>query len=176
MVCDLSDQDSVRRAVAEPSSLDHLIVTAAPGRGAGDRGFFDGKFWGSRAACEAAAERLPEHGSVLLVSGGLAVRPAPGQWAVTCAFAAVESLARALAVDLAPRRANCIRPGLFDTASWADMPADDRERLFADATEDLPAGRPATEEDFGDAAVRVLTSRYVTGQVVVVDGGAAVSG
>jgi NAD(P)-dependent dehydrogenase (short-subunit alcohol dehydrogenase family) len=163
----------VRRAVAEPPVLDHLVVTAAPGRGVTDRQFFDGKFWGSQVACAAAAERLPEHGSILLVSGGSAVRPVPGRWSVTCAFAAVESLARALAVDLAPRRVNCIRPGLFDTGTWADMAPEERERLFADATATLPAGRPATEQDFGDATVALLTARYLTGQVVVVDGGAA---
>ncbi len=176
VACDLADEDSVRRAVSEPTSLDHLIVTAAPATGVTDRGFFDGKFWGSQAACAAAADRLPEQGSILLVSGGLAVRPVPGQWSVTCAFAAVEALARALAVDLAPRRVNCIRPGLFDTASWADMPARRREQFFADATANRPAGRPATPEDFGDAVIGLLAARYITGQVVVVDGGAAVRG
>lgn len=176
VVCDLADETSVRRAVAEPARIDHLVVTAAPGQGVTDREFFDGKFWGSQVACAAAAGRLPEDGSILLVSGGLAVRPVPGQWSVTCAFAAVEALARALAVELAPRRVNCIRPGLFDTASWAGMDPAERERFFADTTATLPAGRPATEEDFGDAAVALLTARYVTGQVVVVDGGAAVRG
>lgn len=115
--CDLADQPSVQAAVAAPPRLDHLIVTAAPGAGGTDRGFFDGKFWGSRWAAEAATSRLPADGSILLVSGGRAVRPTPGQWAVTCAFAAVEAMARAMAVELAPVRANCIRPGLFDTAT-----------------------------------------------------------
>lgn len=176
VVCDLGDEESVRRAVAEQDGLDHLIVTAAPGRGVTDRDFFDGKFWGSQAACAAAAQRLPEGGSILLVSGGLAVRPMPGQWSVTCAFAAVEALTRAMAVDLAPRRVNCIRPGLFDTPSWADVTPERRAEFFAEATADLPAGRPATEEDFGDAAVGVLTSQYLTGQVIVVDGGQAIRG
>ena len=175
-VCDLGDPDSVRAAVLDAPGLDHLVVTAAPGRGVSDREFFDGKFWGSRAACAAAGERLPEHGSVLLVSGGLAVRPVPGQWSVTCAFAAVEALARAMAVELAPRRVNCIRPGLFDTPSWAGLTAEQRDALFAEATTGLPAGRAATEEDFGDAAVGLLTSRYVTGQTVIVDGGQALRG
>jgi NAD(P)-dependent dehydrogenase (short-subunit alcohol dehydrogenase family) len=75
VVCDLADRDSVRAAVARPTRLDHLVVTAAPGRGVTDREFFDGKFRGSQAACGAAAERPPDHGSILLTSGGLAVRP-----------------------------------------------------------------------------------------------------
>ena len=66
--------------------------------------------------------------------------------------------------------------GLFDTASWADMPAQRREQFFADATANLLAGRPATPEDFGDAVIGLLTARSITGQVVVVDGGAAVGG
>ncbi len=32
VVCDLADPDSVRAAVAQPARLDHLVVTAAPGR------------------------------------------------------------------------------------------------------------------------------------------------
>jgi NAD(P)-dependent dehydrogenase (short-subunit alcohol dehydrogenase family) len=173
VACDLGDPAGVRAAVEGLDALDHVVVTAAPGRGVTDRGFFDGKFWGTQAAAEAAAPRLPEHGSMLFASGGLAVRPAAGQWSVTCAFAAVEALARALAVELAPRRVNCIRPGLFDTGTFADMAPGERERLFAAMTERLPAGRPATPDDFGDAAVGILSSRYLTGQVVVLDGGQA---
>lgn len=175
-VCDLADPDSIRAAVLAPPALDHLILTASPAPGGSDRDFFEGKFWGAQAACAAAAERLPGHGSILLNSGGLAVRPVRGQWATTCAFAAVEALARALAVELAPRRVNCIRPGLFDTGTWAGMDPAERERFFAETVADLPAGRPATGEDFGDAAVGLLTSRYITGQVVVVDGGRSVAG
>lgn len=173
VVCDLGDSESIRAAVAGVERLDDLVVTAAPARGGTDREFFDGKFWGTQVAAEGAAARMPEDGSMLFVSGGLAVRPAVGAWAVTCAFAAVEALARALAVELAPRRVNCIRPGLFDTGTWADMDRDERERFFAAKVEGLPAGRPATVEDFGDAAVGVVASRYLTGQVVVLDGGAA---
>jgi NAD(P)-dependent dehydrogenase (short-subunit alcohol dehydrogenase family) len=176
VVCDLADHDLVRDAVGHPARLDHLIVTAAPARGGTDREFFDGKFWGSQVACEAAGERLPEHGSILLVSGGLAVRPAVGSWSVTCAFAAVEALARALAVELAPRRVNCIRPGLFDTATWAHMDSGEKERFFAAKTAGLPAGRAATGADFGDTTVGVLSSSYLTGQVITLDGGDALRG
>jgi len=176
VVCDLNDESSVREAVRAPDRLDHLIVTAAPGRGGSDRDFFDGKFWGSRAAADEAAGRLSEDGSILLVSGGLAVRPTAGQWSVTCAFAAVEALARALAVELAPRRVNCVRPGLFDTATWSAMPPQDREEFFAQRSAVLPLGRPATAEDFGDTTVGILGSRYLTGQVVVLDGGDSLLG
>lgn len=175
-LCDLADADSVRDAIAAPPTLDHLIVTASPGRGLSDREFFDGKFWGTQAACVAAAERLPANGSIVLNSGGLAVRPVRGEWATTCAFAAVEALARALAVELAPRRVNCIRPGLFDTGTWADMDPDQREEFFAKSVANLPAGRPATGDDFGDAVAGLLGSGYVTGQVIVVDGGQSVAG
>ena len=176
VACDLSDPDSVRTAVARPPELTDLVVTAAPAAGGTDRGFFDGKFWGSQAACAAAAERLPEHGSIVLVSGGMAVRPVAGSWSVTCAFAAVEALARALAIELAPRRITSIRPGLFDTGTWSAMPPDERERFFAERTADLPAGRPATGADVGDATIGVLSSGYLTGQVVVLDGGEALLG
>jgi NAD(P)-dependent dehydrogenase (short-subunit alcohol dehydrogenase family) len=176
VACDLGDLASVTAAVARPPELTDLVVSAAPAAGGTDREFFDGKFWGSQAACAAAAERLPDHGSIVLVSGGMAVRPVAGSWSVTCAFAAVEALARALAVELAPRRVTCIRPGLFDTGTWSAMTPDERERFFAERTARLPAGRPASGADFGDATVGVLSSAYLTGQVVVLDGGEALLG
>lgn len=176
VVCDLGDLGSVRAAVGSGSRLDHLVVSAAPGRGGTDREFFDGKFWGTRTAAEAAADRIGPDGTLVFVSGGLAVRPTRGQWATATAFAAVEALARALAVELAPRRVCCIRPGLFDTGTWADMEPAEREAFFAQATDGLPAGRPATPEDFGDAWVGLLGARFLTGQVVVLDGGDALRG
>lgn len=172
-VCDLTDAASVRDAIGGMDRLDHLVVTAAPGRGVTDREFFDGKFWGTQVAADAAAGRMPGAGTMLFVSGGLAVRPTVGQWSVTCAFAAVEALARALAVEHAPRRVNCIRPGLFDTGTWAAMAPDEREAFFEQKTDGLAAGRPATPEDFGDAVVGIASSRYLTGQVIVLDGGEA---
>jgi NAD(P)-dependent dehydrogenase (short-subunit alcohol dehydrogenase family) len=175
VVCDLTRPDVVRDAVVGCGRLDHLIVTAAPGTGVTDRAFFDGKFWGSQVACEAAAQLMAESGSMVLVSGGLADRPSVGQWSVTCAFAAVEALARALAVEYAPRRVNCIRPGLFDTALWSGMEAQERATLFALSVDGLPAGRPGTEDDFGDVAVGLIGAGYLTGQVVVVDGGRALT-
>lgn len=176
VICDLGDLDSVRAAVEAPPRLDHLLVSAAPGRGGGDRAFFDGKFWGTQAAAQAAGERIGDDGTLVFVSGGLAVRPTKGQWATATAFAAVEALARALAVELAPRRVSCVRPGLFDTGTWADMDPQERERFFETATAGLPAGRPATPEDFGDAWVGLLGARFLTGQVVVLDGGDALRG
>ena len=173
VVADLGDPDTLSAAVAIPERLDHLVVTAAPGRGVTDREFFDGKFWGTQTAAAAAAERLPDDGTMLFASGGLAVRPTAGQWSVSASFAAVEALARALAVEHAPMRVNCIRPGLFATATWASMPDDERERFFAERSGVLPAGRPASGEDFGDAFVGILAMRYLTGQVVVLDGGQA---
>ncbi len=173
VVCDLNDVVSVTKAVENLDALDHLIVTAAPGRGVTDREFFDGKFWGTHAAAVAAGQRLPPGGSMLFTSGGLAVRPTPGEWSVTCAFAAVEALARAFAIEYAPRRVNCIRPGLFDTASWANLKDAERQRFLAEQSAGLPAGRPATGDDFGEAAIGILGTKYLTGQVVVVDGGAA---
>ena len=53
------------------------------------------------------------------------------------------------------------------------MDPEERDEFFADQVDGLPAGRPATSEDFGDTTVGVLSSRYLTGQVLVLDGGAA---
>jgi NAD(P)-dependent dehydrogenase (short-subunit alcohol dehydrogenase family) len=172
VACDLLDPASLDAAFADVTVVDVLVVTAAPAVGVSDQEFFDGKFWGTRRAADLAVPRMPADGVAVFASGGLAVQPAVGTWAVTCAFAAVEALARALAVEHGPRRFVCVRPGLFDTASWSHLSDEARSRLIERA-DSLPAGRAATEDDFGDAVVAVLGMRYLTGQVVTLDGGRA---
>jgi NAD(P)-dependent dehydrogenase (short-subunit alcohol dehydrogenase family) len=169
--CDLRDLHSIAAAVEGLGGIDHLVISAAPARGGTNEGFFDGKFWGTKTAAFAAAERMPEHGTMTFVSGGMAVRPQRGSWAVAAAFAAVEALARALAVEFAPRRVNCIRPGIFDTNTWSHLSADERARFVAEKSASISLQRPGTGEDFGDALLGILGARYLTGQVVVLDGG-----
>ena len=65
--------------------------------------------------------------------------------ALTAINAAVEGLGRALAHELAPVRVNVICPGLVDTEMWERLPSAQRQEI---------------------------TSPYMTGTVVDIDGGA----
>jgi len=178
---DVTDEQSVKAFFEEVGELDHLLVTASPGsRGAfleqdvaGAREYMDGKFFSSWACARYAAPRLREGGSITLLSGGMATRPQAGASMVTAAFAAVEGLGRALAIELAPLRVNTISPGFVDSSMFDFLDEDAREQLRQENRAAAPVKRIGTIEDIGSAAVFLMTNPYVTGTVLQVDGGHA---
>jgi 3-oxoacyl-[acyl-carrier protein] reductase len=90
---------------------------------------------------------------------------------VSASKAGLEGLMRALAVELAPHAitCNCVVPGTVDTVRGASAGA-----LPSGAGRGIPLGRPATVEEIA-AAVRFLAGpdgRYITGQILHVNGGA----
>lgn len=113
-------------------------------------------------------------GAIVFVSsiGGLRGSPVIGAYNVT--KAADMQLARNLAVEYggANVRVNCIAPGLIRTdfarALWED-PVN-----LAAAIKGTPLGRIGEPEDIAGVAVFLASpaARYITGQTVVVDGGA----
>jgi ketoreductase RED2 len=63
-------------------------------------------------------------------------------------------------------RVNAVAPGLVDTPWTADW---DTVRRFVSAV--APLKRSGTPDDIAEVIVALATSAYVTGQVVVIDGG-----
>ena len=121
------------------------------------------------------AER--KDGSVIIVSsiGGLKGHDTLGIYAMS--KAADFQLARNLAVEWGRSniRANCIAPGLVRT-DFARALWDDPDRL-REATAMYPLGRIGEPEDLAGAALLLASpaGRFITGQVLVVDGGATIS-
>jgi NAD(P)-dependent dehydrogenase (short-subunit alcohol dehydrogenase family) len=114
---------------------------------------------------------MPPGGSITFITGVAVVRPPRGAAMVTAAFAAVEGLTRALALELGPLRVNTIRPGYTDSEMWAGLSAAARDDLRRRVAEALPSGRIGTTEDIAHAAVFLMTSRQTTGAVLEVSGG-----
>ena len=84
-----------------------------------------------------------------------------------CSKAAVNHMTRLLANTLGPDiRVNAVAPGLVDTPWTADWSAV-REYVNAQA----PLQRTATPDDVAEVILGLARSDYVTGDVVVVDGG-----
>lgn len=125
---DMADEAAVRGFFDGITTLDHLLVTATPPMPRGsflESSFADaesalrGKVLGSWACARHAAAKIPPGGSITFVTGGMAVRPVHGAVMISAAFAAVEALARGLALELGPIRVNAVRPGVVDTEMWA---------------------------------------------------------
>ena len=81
----------------------------------------------------------------------------------------VEAFTKALAKELAPSHVvvNAISCGVIDT----DMNAGFSEEERQDMREWIPADRFGTPEDVGRAVAALLTTSYLTGQIIGVDGG-----
>lgn len=116
-------------------------------------------------------------GSIILVSSIGGMRGSPVIGAYNISKAADFQLARNLAVEYGAGgvRVNCIAPGLIRTdfarALWED------EANLARALAGTPLARIGEPEDIAGAAVFLASdaSRYMTGQAIVVDGGATVT-
>jgi enoyl-[acyl-carrier protein] reductase III len=109
-------------------------------------------------------------------SGGARVIPFYGP--VSAAKAALESHVRQLAMELAPRRitANSIRAGVTDTPALQKIPGS--EAMKAAALARNPGRRLTTPEDVARAIVLLShpDARWVTGNVIGVDGGEDIVG
>ncbi len=179
VAADVTDEESVRRLFGEVGELDHLLVTASPGRPgafggqdlAAARSFMDGKFFGSWMCARYAAPHLRARGSVTFVTGGAVVRPPAHGSMIAAAFAALEALTRALAVELGPLRVNAIRPGYTDSDMWSFLPEAERGDLRRRVADAMPVRRMGTPEDIAHAALFLMTNPQVTGAVLEVTGG-----
>lgn len=81
---------------------------------------------------------------------------------------AVVAFTRALAKELAPAvTVNCIAPGVIDTAMNACFSEEECAALCGE----IPLGRFGSPEEVAEAALFLARARYVTGQVLGVDGG-----
>lgn len=112
--------------------------------------------------------------SIIALSSPGASRAIPDYTVVGASKAALESLARHLAVELAPRgiRTNILAPGAIATTAWKGIPSG--KAKLAEAARRSPLGRLITPEEVARAA-RFLCSPAasgINGHTLVVDGGA----
>jgi enoyl-[acyl-carrier protein] reductase III len=124
------------------------------------------------------ADQFANPSSVIAVSSMGGSRALPYYTLVGASKAALESLARHLAVELAPRgiRVNILVPGTVETDVWKALPESD-ERVAA-AVRQSPIGRLVTPDEVA-AAAQFLCSEAasgIVGQTLIVDGGAAIRG
>lgn len=110
-------------------------------------------------------------GVIINVSSVVGLMGNPGQANYASAKAGLIGLTKSVARELAPRgiRANVVAPGFIDTQMTAELDPEAREYLLGR----IALGRLGDPEDVAPV-IRFLAgpgARYITGQVIVVDGG-----
>jgi NAD(P)-dependent dehydrogenase (short-subunit alcohol dehydrogenase family) len=182
---DVSDEAAVARFFETANVFDHIAFTAgdwthaAPGPLANldlskAASGLKIRYWGAIAVAKHGATRLPPGGSYTITNGMLAHQPMKGMPLVTAGAAAVEFLAKGLAVDLAPIRVNCVCPGLIRTEMWDAFPEGYRDRLEKMSERQL-VSRPGTPAEAAESYLYLMRNTYATGQVIYIEGGSSLA-
>jgi len=125
-----------------------------------------GTWWLTRAAMP-YLRRSPDP-NVVMITSVAGVRPVGSSIAYAMSKAALNHLTALLAKSCGPVRVNAVAPGLVATPLSANMP-----ELHAAVAAAVPLHRSARPDDCADAVVALVRNAYVTGQVLVVDGGSS---
>jgi enoyl-[acyl-carrier protein] reductase III len=125
------------------------------------------------ALARACVPGMPRGSSIVGVSSLGSIRVLENYVLVGTSKAALESVVRYLAVELAPRgvRVNAVSAGVVETGALEHFP--NREEMLSSGRERTPAGRLVEPDDVA-AAVSFLCSPgadMIRGQTLVIDGG-----
>lgn len=123
-----------------------------------------GTWWLTKAAIpHLRSSEIPNIVTITSIAG---VRPVGSSMAYSMAKAALNQMTQLLAKSYGPIRVNAVAPGLVATP-WTET----WDALHAEVASTAPIPRSATPADCAEAVISFIRNPYVTGQILVVDGG-----
>jgi NAD(P)-dependent dehydrogenase (short-subunit alcohol dehydrogenase family) len=162
---DITREDEIRDVLAQVGSFDHLVITVkspiitAPfleSQAEDVRHAFETKFWGQYNFAKLAAKYINKNGSITFSSGTLSNRPYEGYSTMSVIAGAVESLCKALAIELSPIRVNAVAPGF---------------KTLNELKDKIPLGL-GSDAQISNPYLFLINDSYITGTTIVTDGGA----
>ncbi|MEK6611538.1 MAG: SDR family NAD(P)-dependent oxidoreductase [Gemmatimonadota bacterium] len=174
-------EGAVAAAVSELGRLDGLVCNAGVAR---DRvswkmteaewdQVIDVNLKGCFAFCRAAAPvfRAQKGGRIVTIASINGLRGKFGQSNYAASKAGIVGLTKTLARELGPSgvTVNCVAPGIVRTEMTASLPAE----VIARAVAESALGRMGEPEEVASVVAFLLSdrARYVTGEVIKIDGG-----
>jgi len=179
-ICDISDEESVKRALTGLTRIDAVVNSAGIARRAtvteADMADYDAVMAVNvRGAFLVSKYALPHlrafGGAILHLSSGVATTGTRNRAAYSASKGAIVSLTKNMAMDYAADkvRVNCLCPGFVNTPLLANLPPERRAKLIALH----PLGRLGEPEDVAHMALFLISDQasWITGQAIAVDGG-----
>jgi len=185
LVCDIGDQDSVTSAIEtttkEMGGLHILVNNAGVTRDQllirmSDEEWddvIDINLKGAYRTIKAVARPMMKErwGRIINLTSIVGIGGQAGQANYSAAKAGLIGLTKSVAREFGSRGITCnaIAPGFIETDMTATLPSEMRDRITSTAA----VGRLGSPEDIGAAAAFLASdgASYITGQVLVVDGG-----
>jgi len=180
VLMDAADTDTLKQTLSRIGPFDHLVLALGSGKGFGPftsvsvadvRKGFEEKVYPHFATAQAALPLLLKDGSITFIAAVSAHAAMPGTAGIGAANAAVAMFVPILAAELRPLRVNGVSPGVIDTPWWDFLPAEQREAAFTEYAAKTPVGRVGKPDDIAEAVAFLVTNTFMTGQVIVCDGG-----
>ncbi len=168
---DVASEDSMDAALEAIGRIDHLVLTTRPVITPAPfletdpqeaRLAFETKFWGAYRLIRQLYPHIAQNGSIVMTSGIAGEKIYRNHATMAVINTATEALCRTLAVELAPIRVNAVSPGFV-------APKPPKSEAYAQS---FPARRLAAPEEVAEAFIALLANTYLTGTILVVDGGA----
>ena len=162
---DITVESEIQILLKQIGMIDHLIITVkspiivAPFlelKSEDVRFSFETKFWGQYNFVKLAYKYINKNGSITFSSGTLGNRPYKGYSTMSIINGAVESLCKALAIELSPIRVNAVCPGF---------------KTLKEMENKIPLGL-GNASQMSNPYLFLMNDSYITGTTIVSDGGA----
>jgi NAD(P)-dependent dehydrogenase (short-subunit alcohol dehydrogenase family) len=180
VVMDAAATNTLNATLSGIGPFDHLVLALGSGKGFGPftsvsvddvRKSFEEKVYPHFAVAQAALPFLSKDGSITFVAAVSAHGAMPGTAGIGAANAAVAMFVPILAAELRPLRVNGVSPGVMDTPWWNFLPPEQRAAVFAEYAAKTPVGRVGKPNDIARAIDFLISDTFMTGHVIVCDGG-----
>jgi len=130
---------------------------------------FKGVFWMSKYAIS----KINSNGCIINIASICAFKNFEGYGIYSATKAAVVSITKTLALELAERkiRVNAISPGATDTPIWEKMYDKDAKEEMEETGKSSPSRRVGKPEEIANAAVFICENDFLNGENLIIDGG-----